>query len=153
MRVIKRIEKKENADYIITSLGEVFEIKKELRKIAEIKIKENKKYYINQKGEIIEKDLVKLKWDEFFKYKKNGKLAELFREGKEVEIEDEETPLSKIDEYEDEFLISNLEGRKIERVSVERKAGNKSLTLHLDNGKKIKLSEGLLTGSSSLEIE
>ena len=153
MRVIKKIERKKDADYIITSLGEVFEVKKELKKIAEIEIRENKKYFITPTGEIIEKDVVKLKWDEFFEYKKDGRLAKLFREGKEVEIEYENISLEKINEYEDEFLKTSLEGQRIEKVEVRRKRGNKGIILYLSNGKRIKLSEGLLTGSSSLEIE
>ncbi len=153
MRIVMKIERKPDADYIINAFGEIFEVKKELKKIGEIEISEDKKYYINTKGEVIEKEVVRLKWDEFFRYKKDGRLAQLFREGKEVEIEDETTPLNKISEYEDEFLKSSLEGAKIEKVEIERKQGNKSLTLTLSNGKKIKLSEGLLTGSSSLEVE
>ena len=153
MKVIKKLKRKKGKEYLLNPLGEIYEVSTSMKLIGKITKKKGKAYSL-VKDKIIEKDVVNLTPKEFFDYKKSGKLAELFREGKEVEIsEDESMPISELDNLNNSFIRESLKDRTIVEANISNESGNRIIQLILDNGKIVTLKEGLFSGSNVLEIE
>ena len=153
MKTILKIEKKENCRYLINGAGEIIEVSTEVRKLGEITKLPNHVYSIMNDGTVVEKELLTLDPETYYRYKSDGTLAKLFREGKEVEINQENATLEQLQELEDTNSIAQLQGMVIQEVRIIHEDGNREFRMTLSNGKTLKLKEGLLSGSSVIEVE
>lgn len=154
MAVIGKIERKPNAKYIINRLGEIMEITENINTVKKIELNPAKRYHILSDGSIIEREVVFVTMEKFYKMKESGELAQLYRDDKEVDIKEENLSLKEMEKIEEEHLKKSIEGAIISSLKSEVDLqGNRILTLFLSNGKTIKLKEGLLARSCSIEIE
>jgi hypothetical protein len=152
MKEIRKIEKKPNAIYKLNGLGEIVEMITNVQIIDKIEKMPNREYYIRNDGCVVEKEIVKLNVDDFYQYKKDGRLAQMYREGRSVEMIQADVPLEILESFEDDYTASILENTTIDKVSISRVNGNRQFTLHLNNGKTLSLKEGLLVGGAVIEI-
>ena len=88
MKVIKRIERKEGADYFINKAGEVVEVESNVRVVDRIDVKEGKEYHIDLKGQIIEKSVKHVSLEEFHELKKSGGLREAMEAGVIIRVKE-----------------------------------------------------------------
>ncbi len=155
MKVVKHIKRNKNAEYFINTAGEIFEVKQDIKKVGEIKRKENKHYEIRANGDIVEIDVVKIKMSEYAKKREKGEIKKLIKSGVKIEvIPDEDATLKELTEIEVENMKNMVVGRTIEDVNIiYHPNGSKTLEFKLEGGGKIKLKDGLLAGSKSVEIE
>ncbi len=151
MRVIKKINKKADAEYIINEIGEIFEIRKSIKLIDKIEKKENKHYEIRHDGSIVEYDLVRIKLSEY----DPNKVKELIKQNKKIIVEpDENATLKELVNIEESKIKQQVVGKKIEDVKLTyTNNGSRVFVFLLDNGTKISIKEGLLAGSRIVEIE
>ncbi len=138
--------------YLLNEAGEIWEFETKAKKIGEIEKKPGYNYEI-VKDKVVEKKVLPLTLEEFYKKKNTGELKRLYRMGYHIEIKEEDLSLGEMDKLYQANFIKELEGRIIEKVEVKRDKGNIELTLFLDNGKKLILKEGLLIGGSKIELE
>ncbi len=150
-RELLKIKKEPNKKYFITPFGDVFESKQEIKKISSFEPKPGYKYTI-EKDSVVEKRLIKLPLDLFYKYQRDGTLSELFRRGFEVEVDEKDLTYKEYKKLDDD-VFSSLEGKCIKKVEIKREKGKKEVILHLSNGKKFIFREGLLVGSREIEVE
>ncbi len=155
MRIIKKIDKKPGATYTINEDGIVVEMTTSIKFITKINKQKNMDYSIMADGSIVEKPVIFLSPQDFFKYKENGKMAELFRQGYEVKIKEDTVSLSKLQEIEDNYLINSFKGSKLINIQVNRDLdkGERHIHLFFDNKKSIILKQGLLVSGSVIEIK
>ena len=153
MKVVKKINKKDNASYIINEDGDIVEIEEHVKIIGKIDKRPNHKYSIKADGSIVEQEIVKMSMKDFYSKKASGELKKIIREGKAIEVIDNDLPLAQLEKFEDDYLTSKLEGATIEKVEIKREKGNRAIELTLSNGIKLILREGLLTGSTAIEIK
>jgi hypothetical protein len=154
MRVIKKIKMKEDASYVINEIGEIIEIITKARKIGSIKKKKDKEYTIESNGDIVERDVIEVNLDDYYKMKDKGDIAKAFKEGKIVKIKYDDLPISALQNIEDKYISSQLEGATIEEVKIQtKKDGTREFTIKLNNGKTLKLKEGLLVQGAVIEID
>lgn len=153
MKVIKRIKRDKNADYFINSIGEIFEVKQQIKKIGEIKKENNKHYEIRANGDIVEIDVIKIKMSEYAK-KNREDIKKLINSGVKIEIiPDENATLKELNDIEIDNMRNMLIGKTIYDVNINYDLkGNKILELKFKEGGKIILKDGLLVGSKSVEI-
>ncbi len=153
-RVLEKIKREKNASYIVNPAGDILEFKTIMKKIGEVPVKEGKKYMVNIEGEVIEADVITMTTSEFYKAKKSGELAQLFRDGAEVDVvPDKDASLAELQKLDQESFGDELRGRTILDVAVkDSKDGTREITLLLDNGKRLVLRQGLLIKGSTVEI-
>lgn len=145
------IKRKENAHYFVNQAGDIIEVETTSRKVGEIHRKPDHEYHIDSKGNVVETPIVRVSLDEFYEMKKDGRLAQLYREGKRVEINDPKASLKDFDQHRFEELVNGLKDRTIVGVYVQRNSDGLELKLELDNGKELILREG--AGISYIEFE
>ncbi len=155
MKVVKQIKRDKNAEYFINPAGEIFEVKQQIKKVGEIKKKKDKHYEIRANGDVVEIDVVKIKMSEYAKKRESGEIKKLIKSGVKIEIvPDEDATLKELTEIEVENIRNMLVGKTIKDVSITYHSnGSKTLEFKLEGGGKIKLKDGLLAGSKSVEVE
>ncbi len=147
-----KINRKEGAHYFVNQAGEIIESITTSNVIGKIERKPNHNYRIDYEGNVIENEIVKVSLDEFYEMKKNGRLAQLYREGKDVEIVDPKATLKDFDNHRFEELVNSLKDRTIVGVHVSRESdGTLELKMELDDGRTLILREG--AGVSYIELE
>ncbi len=152
MNVVLKFERKPGCEYVLAPDGTLFEIEKKEAVIGKVEQKPGKVYVI--KGDcVVEREVVKLDLDQYYEFKKTGKLAELFREGKEVVLEDENATLADMQRFEDQSFIQSIVDAKIVNVEVLHHHGETTFILSLDNGRKVVLKQGLLVHGSVVDVE
>jgi len=108
-KVVGSFEREKGREYFLTPMGDVFEVEKRVRKVGSFPAREGKRYEI-VKDKVVERSTVKLPWELFWEWKRTGVLADAYRKGLHVEVEEEEVG-----------SLKELEGATI--LSVEEKGG------------------------------
>ncbi|MGV8176588.1 MAG: hypothetical protein ACP5NX_02220 [Candidatus Bilamarchaeaceae archaeon] len=154
MKVVANVKKNRGCEYLLNEAGEVIEIRTESKPILKIRKEKGKLYELLGNGDVVEKEVVAVSLDEFYAMKKDGRLAGMFREGKEVDVKTADAPLSALEKFEMDYLTESIEGRCVKKAKITReKDGGRVFTLTLDSGKTITLREGLLVGGSTVDID
>lgn len=153
MMQVMKIEKKEGCRYILNEAGDILELSTVVTPIGSVKKKAGFSYSLMADGSVVEQELVVLDPDTFYSYKQSGKLAQLYREGKDVRLDEGKATLGALEEFEKEDFRGQLKGALITDATVQSDAEGRLFVLELDNGKTLVLREGLLAKGSVVELK
>ncbi len=151
-RIVFSFERKPNAEYCLNAVGEVVEIVCKATVIGCIRKREGYVYEIVRNA-VIERKVIKMGLDEYYKRKETGEIAALLHQGVEIEIDTKDVPLEVLNKIDDEQTKNQLIGRKIKDVKITREKGKRMIVLYFDNDKRLILREGLLAGGAAIELE
>ena len=154
MRVVGTIKRKKGSDYIVNKFGEIVEITQAISIVGKIKVRDGHEYYVDSNGNVIELRVVNLTQKEYDEMKRSGELLKLVKQRVKINIvPDEEATLSKMEEIDAKSIEAAVIGAKIVEVGIRRnRDGSREFFLSLDNGREIKLKEGLLLKGAAVEV-
>lgn len=153
MMQVKKIDRKQGCKYILNEAGDILEVSTIVNCIGSIAKREGYSYSLMADGSIIERELVVLKPEQFYAWKQSGKLAQLYREGKDVKLDESEATLGVLHDFMQEDFKSQLNGTTIVDVLLEPDEDGRALKIVLSNGKQLILREGLLAKGTVIELK
>ncbi|NPA22233.1 MAG: hypothetical protein GXN92_01470 [Candidatus Micrarchaeota archaeon] len=147
-----KFTREEGKHYAINEAGEIWSFETKAELVGKIDKKPGYSYQLED-DKVVERKILWMDLDEYYQKKKTGELAKLYRMGYDIKIKEDNLTLKEMDEAYNEMLKTELQNRIIEKVEVLKSPGNRTLILHLDNGKRLILREGLLVKGAHIELE